>query len=73
MMKRSIVGWSVVAPEYGRTCAPGDVVDLSERLPRGGTLADVVRLEWFEDVTPATVPARRREPAKATPAAPAEE
>jgi hypothetical protein len=39
---------AVMAPDYGRQLTPGAVVDLDERLPGGGTLADHVRLEWFE-------------------------
>ncbi len=71
-MKRALVAWSVVAPDYGRTCAVGDVVDLSERLPAGGTLADIVRPEWFEDLAGAeAAPARRRSSVKPAPVEPA--
>ena len=75
MVKRSKTAWSIVAPEYGRTCAVGDVVDLAERLPRGGTLGDLVRPEWFEDIVTAAAPAqtRRRVSAKPEPGDPAEE
>lgn len=73
--KRARVSFSVVAPEYGRTCAVGDVVDLAERLPRGGTLAAIVRPEWFEDIVTADAPVmtRRRASAKPVPGDPAEE
>ena len=61
MLKRCLVSCAVLAPNYGRTCAPGELVDLAERLPNGGTLADLVRPEWFEPIEPAaeeTAPAR---------------
>jgi hypothetical protein len=77
MLKRSKTSWAMVAPDYGRTCAAGDAVDLGERLPGGGVLADLVRPEWFEDLDMAeaepSAPVRRRVPAKPAPVEPAAE
>lgn len=67
MLKRSKVAWSVTAPDYGRTCAVGDVVDLDARLPAGGALRDIVRPEWFESVEPT------RKAVSKAPVVPAEE
>jgi len=67
MLKRCKASCTVLAPDYGRTCTLGEVLDLSVRLPRGGTLADVVRPEWFEAVEAEPEPsprARRRVPAE---------
>lgn len=64
MRMRSRVGWTVTAPEYGRTCVPGEIVDMAERLPRGGTLGDLVSLEWFEAVEPPAKPRVARGAAK---------
>ena len=61
MRKRCLVSCAVLAPDYGRVLVPGEVVDLAERLPAGGTLADAVRPEWFASIEPAadeTAPAR---------------
>lgn len=55
--RRCLVSAAVLAPEYGKTLTIGQVVDLDERLPGGGTLADVTDASWFEmlptDPTPA--------------------
>ena len=48
--RRCLVGAAVMAPDYGRTLVIGHLVDLDERLPQGGTLADVVREDWFGPV-----------------------
>lgn len=72
---RSRVSFAALAPDYGRTVAIGQVVDLDEGLPAGGTLADLVRPEWFEDA-PSTAPdapeARPRRRAATVPVPPAE-
>lgn len=60
---RSLVHAAIQAPDYGRTLAVGQVVDLDERLPQGGTLADLVKVEWFEPVGPEARPRRRPAPA----------
>jgi hypothetical protein len=76
MLMRSRVAWAVTAPNYGRTCAPGGVCDLSERLPNGGTLGDIVHQSWFEPVEPEpaeSAPARRSRPKQETPDAPVKE
>lgn len=46
---------SIVAPNYGRMLTPGQVVDLDEHLPHGGTVGDLVDLDWFE-LIPAPAP-----------------
>ena len=54
---------SIVAPDYGKVLSPGLVVDLDERLPAGGSVADAVRAEWFEampDAGPEKPPRLRR-------------
>lgn len=83
--KRCKVGAAILAHDYGKTLIIGQVVDLDERLPGGGTLADVIdaekRPDWFEEVEPAPAivdtPRRRRGGAQedviATPASPAAE
>ena len=79
--KRCKVGAAILAHDYGKTLTVGQVVDLDERLPSGGVLADLVRLEWFEDLAPvppeAETPRRRRgvvmDEATVTPATPAAE
>jgi hypothetical protein len=75
MLSRSKVSWAVTAPNYGRTCAPGAICDLSERLPNGGMLADIVHPSWFEpvDPDPESAPPRRSRPQPKTPDAPVEE
>lgn len=75
---RCLVSAAVLAPDYGKTLTVGQVVDLDERLPGGGALADVTRPEWFEEMAPAETDApRRRRPAvipdETTPASPAAE
>lgn len=49
-LRRCRVVASVCAPayEYGRTFAPGALVDLEERVADGVTLRDLVRDEWFD-------------------------
>lgn len=78
-MRCRVGGVRIQASDYGLNLTPGLVVDLDERLPAGGTLAEVVRAEWFEpmpaDVTDET-PRRRRAPvtdANIQPASPAVE
>lgn len=75
MRRRALVALSIVAPDYGRTCAIGDTVEMDERLPTGGVLGDIVRPEWFEDLVTADTPAmtRRRAPAHTAPVDPAKE
>ena len=59
MLHRSKVAWAVTARDYGRTCTLGELLDLSVRLPGGGTLRDVVRPEWFEAAEHEPAPAAR--------------
>jgi hypothetical protein len=58
-----------MAPDFGRQLTPGAIVDLDERLPGGGTLADHVRLDWFEPLADTAGPAKQKSTTK--PAAPA--
>lgn len=54
---RSRVSAAVTAPDFGVSLTPGQVVDLDQRLPRGGVLADVVCGDWFELIEEAPAPA----------------
>ena len=61
---RCRVGAAVLAPNYGKTLTIGQVVDVDERLPSGGTLADVTHPDWFaplldEPDEASTAPVRR--------------
>lgn len=58
LMRSTIGGVRIQAPDYGLNLSPGQVVDLDERLPAGGTLADVTRPEWFEPLALPPQPAR---------------
>ena len=64
MRCKLIGGARVTAPDYGMNLIVGQVVDLDERLPCGGVLADVVHPDWFEALSPdiAEAPRRRRSP-----------
>jgi len=79
-MRCRVGGIRVQAPEYGQDLVVGRVYDLDERLPCGGTLAEVTRSEWFETLTYDPIemdtPRRRRTPgtdAMIPPASPAVE
>lgn len=72
MLRRCTTSCAVLAPDYGRTCSLGELLDLSVRLPGGGILADVVRPEWFEPVSvpesdPAPIARARRRTADPVP------
>jgi hypothetical protein len=68
---------TITAPNYGLELVPGRVVDLDQRLPNGGVLADQVQAEWFEPLAPEPTPLRRpagrSEMTDLTPASPATE
>ena len=76
-MRCRIGGVTITAPNFGLELVPGRVVDLDQGLPNGGVLADQVRAEWFETITPEPEPRRRSagrsETTEMTPETPAAE
>jgi hypothetical protein len=66
----SRVAASVLAPNFGRQLTPGAVVDLDERLPGGGTLADHVRVDWFDPMPEPVAPSKKSSPKPAQPVMP---
>jgi hypothetical protein len=61
-MRCLIGGVTLSAPNFSVELVPGRVVDLDRGLPNGGTVAELVRAEWFEPVAPEAPRPRRRQP-----------
>lgn len=66
-MRTRIGNVTLQAPDFSLALVPGLVVDLDKRLPAGGTVADLVRLDWFEPLEPEPEPVTRRARRQPTP------